>query len=187
MDKWIEFYEPFFENRAETTAFVHSNENMYPENPKHPAQIMMHQTQRLISLADELPKIRPKKDSLQLLFLLICAENIAKLHDKFEKEGKSRTYVHKFFNKFLTDQEKNQLQRGFSNIDQSPYELKEIINLLYDVRCDVVHEGKYWDFHFHDGDVPILNNDPDVIVNIKFDELRKIVVKGCIKAVITYS
>ena len=60
--------------------------------------------------------------------------------------------------------------------------------MLYDIRCDVVHEGNYWEFSFHDGRTPMVNVDRDTaskitISNITFDQFRAIVVRGCVNAV----
>ncbi len=52
MDKWEEFYSPYFESVEELKHFVSSCENLTLENNNHRAKIMMHQGQRLISLAD---------------------------------------------------------------------------------------------------------------------------------------
>jgi hypothetical protein len=65
----------------------------------------------------------------------------------------------------------------------SPLGFEKVVDLLYAVRCDVVHEGKYWGFSFHDGSTPMLNVDPDVTVYLTFKELRDIIVKGCINAI----
>ncbi len=189
MSNWVDFYESFFINRSETENFVKLYENLNSQDAKHSAKIMMHQTQRLVSISDELPTIRPGKESLQLLFLLICAENIAKLHDNYNKDGKSRYYVREFFNKHLSNNDKQQLKRGFLKVDstQPRFTLDEVIDLLYDIRCGVVHEGKYWGFNFQDGDVSLINIDPDVIVNIGLNDLRGLIVKGCINAIRTYT
>lgn len=186
MDKWTDFYKPFFESDDKAQAFVESCEALRLDEPKHPAKIMMHQTQRLISLSDELLKIQPGRESLQLLFLLICAEHIAKLHANYDKEGRSRTYVQQFFSRFLTIEQQDRLRSGFSHIDLTPLKLQEVIDLLYDVRCDVVHEGRYWEFHFHDGTTPMQNAERGVNVNISLSDLKTLIVKGCIEAVKTY-
>lgn len=156
MNNWIEFYTPFFTSREKAVFFVKKYESFALEDSQHPAKIMMHQTQRLVSLADDIPQIRPRKESLQLLFLLICAENISKLHYNFDKEGQSRKYTRRFFEELLPQKYHDSLQFGFSNIDrqQPPLTVRNIVDLLYDVRCDVVHEGKYWGFDFHDGQTP---------------------------------
>jgi hypothetical protein len=186
MDEWIEFYTSFFISREEAALFVERFESLSLEHSRHPAKIMMHQTKRMVSLADDLPKIRPQREALQLLFLLICAEHISKLHDNFEGEGQSRAYTRRFFEELLPKSYRDTLERGFSSIDCQPLTVRKIVDLLYDVRCDVVHEGRYWGFHFHDGRTRMLNTDPDVIVNMRFEELREIVVHGCIEAVHKY-
>ncbi len=186
MDKWIDFYAPFFTSREGAALFVERFEGLAPEDSMHPAKIMMHQGQRLISLADDLPQIRPQREALQLLFLLICAEHVAKLHANFDKEGQSKAYTRLFFEELLPGQHRDSLRRGFSRFDRQLLSVREIVDLLYDVRCDVVHEGHYWGFHFNDGQPPMLNTDPDVIVNMRFRDLRSILVLGCIEAILTY-
>lgn len=147
---------------------------------------MMHQTQRLISLADDLPSIRPNNETLQLLFLLICAEHIAKLFKDFTGEGQSRAYVRNFFRWFLSLEQQQRLCAGILRHDQTPLSLQEAVDALYSVRCDVVHEGKYWGFHFRNGDDPFLNCQPDVVVSLTFFDLRRLVVMGCITAIKRY-
>jgi hypothetical protein len=186
MDKWVDFYEPYFAGRREAELFVEKIELLTPTDERHTTKIMMHQAQRLISITDDLPRLRPRRESLQLLFLIICAEHISKLDDGFKGEGQSKKYVKRFFDKFLLQPEKDKLGNGFvdnNSMTMDPLGIEKVIDTLYDVRCDVVHEGKYWGFTFHDGDTPMVNVDPDVIVYITFKELRDIVVKGCIRAI----
>jgi len=185
MDQWIDFYAPFFASHEKARIFVERFENLSFKNSHHPAKIMMHQAHRLISLADDLPQIRPQRESLQLLFLLICAEHISKLHDNFSGEGRSRAYTRRFFEELLPEEHRDSLRCGFSHIDHHPLTVREIVDLFYDVRCDVVHGGRYWGFHFPDGQTPVLNT-PGVIVNMRFQDLRALVVLGCIEAVLTY-
>jgi len=186
MDEWIAFFEPFFATRNATLAFVERLERLPLHDPSHRAKIMMHQTQRLVSIADDIPSIRKGKESLQLLFLLVCAENIAKMHENFHDEGQSRAYVRKFFDLFVVDADRTQLESSFSTYARVPLDMAAVANALYSVRCDVVHEGKYWGFHFHDGRKPMVNDDPDVIVSLTIAQFRSIVVRGCIRAIQTY-
>lgn len=144
---------------------------------------MMHQTQRLVSLADDLPQFKPHKEPLQVLFLVICSENISKLHDGFSGEGKSRHYVRSFFTKFLFQSDKDALSYGFKDVVLRPVGFVKAVDLLYELRCDVVHEGKFAGFAFHDGKMSILNTAPHVTANISLRQVRDIVVRGCINAV----
>lgn len=186
MNKWIEFYRPFLYSDHATENFVTNCEKLTPDDSNHAAKIMMHQTQRLVSIADELPQLRPKRESLQLLFLIICVEHISKLHDGFTDEGQSKKYVKRFFKEFLSQLDKDKLGSNFvdnTSIPMATLGIDKVIDLLYDVRCDVVHEGKYWSFSFHDGKTPMVNVDPDVNVHISLKEFRDIVVRGCINAI----
>jgi hypothetical protein len=186
-EKWVEFYRPFFATDEDTFQFVKLNEDLDHSSPMHPAKIMMHQTQRLVSLADDLPTIRPSRDSLQLLFLVICAENIAKLHDNFAGEGKSRFYVQRFFTCIVPVTDRDALASGFVHRrPRQSFSIAEVADLLYDIRCDVVHEGMYWGFFFRHGDTTMMNVDPNVNASISLARLRDIVVRGCISAIRSY-
>jgi len=187
MDKWINFYQPFFENHQKACQFVERIENLSPKDEKFQAKIMMHHAQRLVSLSDDLPKIRARRESLQLFFLLVCAEHISKLHSNYKKEGQSRAHTRRFFEELVPSANRAKLKNGFSHLDLRPLNLREIVDLLYNVRCDVVHEGNYWDFHFYDGKNSEVNTSPDVIVYITIKQFRNIVVRGCIEAIKTYN
>jgi hypothetical protein len=110
MTKWSDFYSSFFPDKKKLGNFIDLCEQQQP--PDNLAKILMHQTQRLISIADDIPKLRPTDESLQILFLLMCTENISKLHDCFKKTGKSRYYVHRFFENFLSEDDKKTLENG---------------------------------------------------------------------------
>ena len=184
VETWVDFFAPFFDSLEATENWVARCEELTP--PQNAAKIMMHQTQRLISLADDLPKIRPHKEPLQLLFLLVCAEHIAKLHDGFSGEGKSRVYVQRFFERFVIGADRQVLSTAFADLTDHlhrPLSLEKAVDLLYDVRCDAVHEGKWWGFAFHDGTMPMVNVEPDAEVRITLLRLRDMIVRGCIQAV----
>ncbi len=188
MEKWIAFYEQSFPTREAATSFVEELESINDRAiPRHRAKIMMHQAQRLISLADDIIQVREGRESLQLLFTLICAENIAKLFHNFDDEGQSRAFVRRFFSEFVIGNDRAILESRFFTHDAVPLNLQAVADCLYSVRCDVVHEGQYWGFHFHDGDTPMLNTDPDVTVHITFAEFRAIVIRGCVRAIQAYA
>jgi hypothetical protein len=180
------FYKPFFSDLRTTEDFVNRCENLAPSDPNHAAKIMMHQTQRLVSISDDFPRIRPQRECLQLLFLIICIETISKIHDGFRGEGKSKKYVKLFFDKFLSQTDKDCLAATFvdnSSMPMTKIGINEVIDLLYGIRCDVVHEGNYWGFSFFDGQTPMVNVDPNVNVYISLNELRDIIIMGCINAI----
>jgi hypothetical protein len=184
MEPWFSFYRPHFPSDSAAEQFVEACENLEPSRANHVAKIMMHQAQRLVSIVDDLPRFRPHQEPLQVLFLLMCVENISKLHDGFSGEGKSRHYVRKFFATFLSKANKEAISFGFTvNADRLPHlGFSKSVDLLYDIRCDVVHEGNYRLCISRRTNVNV-NTNPDVIVEIRFARIRDIVVEGCINAI----
>ncbi len=171
------------ERRDDAEQFIAACEATAP--PDLAAKIIMHQAQRLVSISDDLPQIRPHQEPLRLLFLLMCAENISKLQEDSTGEGKSRVHVRRFFNEFLCEADRDSISYGFK--DNSHHLLPALkfdqaVDLLYDLRCDVVHEGNYSDFAFRDGPSPMVNSESAVEARIQLAEVRDIVVHGCIAA-----
>jgi hypothetical protein len=196
MTDWLKFFAPHFRSHQEAAEFVEQCEAFNrdftpPEQRKYPTpKIMMHQTVRLITLADKIGQLPNAHDPLSLVFLLACSECIAKLHDAFEDEGKSHAFVLDFFAKYVSEEDKQVLVEGIRPVGGEAFPVTTVVDLLYDIRCDVVHEGQYWGFSFPKDDCPMVNLHPrcdrglpGVIVRLQMKELRDIIVRGCIRAV----
>jgi hypothetical protein len=184
MNNWLAFYNPHFTSQDKAKRFVESCEN----HPSNVAKTMLHQVQRLVSLSDDMQKIRPNDESLKLLFLIMCVENVAKLHDGYSGEFKSWYYVEKFFKDFLSDDDKDLLRNGFTDNNDKwlrSLSFDDVIKMLYKIRCDVVHEGNYTDFSFYDGKTEMLNiiKAFDVIPHVTLQNIRDVIIRGCIKAI----
>jgi hypothetical protein len=184
--KWLPCYEPFCESRDRAVDFMETVENVSVGDTRHPAKILMHQVQRLVALADDISSIRKDNETLPLLFLVICAENFAKTFDHFEGEGRSRAYVRNFFDWFSSESDLRKISGGITNHAAQGLPIHDAVDALYSVRCDLVHEGRYWGFHFHDGDTATLMCDPDVIVSISMKEFRDIIVRSGIRGIQSY-
>jgi len=143
MTKWLDFYRPYFPSESEARLFIGDCE----KSSDAAAMLIMHQAARLVTISKKMAEIQPGRDALELLFLLICAENVSKLHDDFHDEGKSRHYVQTFFSQFLSNSEKAQIEEKFLTLDLGLMNLGQIIDVLYDTRCDVVHEESTGAFH----------------------------------------
>lgn len=184
MNKWEEFYRPFFPSDDQVQGFIEACERQAP--PNNVAKVLMHQAQRLVSISDDIQQIRPHNEPLRLVFLLICAEHIAKLYHGYSADGQSRKYVSIFFDEYLCDRDRRILCNSFVPIEDAPprpLPLGKVVDLLYEVRCDVVHEGKTWGLTFHDGVTSMVNVDPAVEIHLTFQDLRDMVVRGCISAI----
>lgn len=178
MTDWLSFYERFFASADDARAFVDACESTNP--PDHAAKLIMHQGQRLISLAQDIPSIRPSRESLQVFFLIVCAEAIAKL-DTGSELG-SRESVRRFVCTLVPEPHRSAFGNGFTTHSHDPLGPQGAADILYDVRCDVAHEGNYWSFALRHGSTPMLNSTPAVISRLSADELVEIVARGCIVA-----
>jgi hypothetical protein len=177
-DDWVNFFCSSFGTRLEAEAWVARCETSPPPNV---AMTMMRQTQRLISIADDIPTIRPHTESLQLFFLVVCAEHVAKLYHQYPGEGQSKEYVNRFFDEFVLGSDRQTLSTAFIDVKNHllrPLSFREAVDTLYKIRCDVAHEGNIWGFAFG-----MINDPPPVDAKISLSELRDIIVRGCIEAV----
>ena len=110
------------------------------------AKIMLHQVARMVWLADQVDAVARGRPALQIMFYMIAAEAVAKLGTGYDGDGESRKHVHVFFTRFLTAEQRNRMLRALEWAQpRPPSSLDELVDHLYGVRCDVVHEGRYFD------------------------------------------
>ena len=185
MEDWLDFYRAYFPDEEALKCFVGVCEQLDPDDRRHRAKVMMHQGKRLLTIADAMDSVVPGREPLKLLFLLIASENISKLHADYDGEGLSKFHVRKFFNDFCVPEDKSAIYGGIEKIGQKA-SLDDLISVLYDVRCDVVHEGTCWGFDFASPECPSVltgrHSDPILRVRMSYQEFRDIVAKGIIVA-----
>lgn len=180
-----EFYRPTFPDEASSKRFANRVENA-PE-AQRTAKIVFHQAARLVWLGDRINEIAKGRPALQILFYIIAAETVAKLTYGFEGRGESSRYVHAFFEQLCNKADQGSLSRAFcKSPTRRPIGLTEAVDLLYGVRCDVVHRGMYYVFQLprDESDLPLLVPLGDVTIETNFtlDSLRSIVLRGAIRA-----
>jgi len=194
---WHAFFAPYFETAAECASFVDRCEDINRDYRPHESlddstpKIMMHQTVRLVTLSDMVRALPGSYDPLGLFFLLICAECIAKLHAGVKQEVPSRHFVKRFFEQFISGADRALLLSQIRPVpDFGPFDLATVVGILYDIRCDVAHEGQYWGFSFPVNCPSVINLHPrhergskPICVSIRYPALRDMIVRGCIKAV----
>jgi hypothetical protein len=117
-----------------------------------------------------------------VLFYLIAAELIAKIVTRFEGEGQSRKHVQKFFSDICSAEHRERLSKAFQNPGGAYLSVQAAVDLLYDVRCDVVHRGRYYDFSLRRGRFAMLTSLQGVprTADITLDELRQIILEGAV-------
>jgi hypothetical protein len=183
---FAEFYAPAFLSRENAAQFVKTVESL---SGPAPAKIALHQGARMIWLADRMQEVARGRAALQILFCLIAAEAVAKIVFGFKGEGKSRQHVHLFFRQICSNEHRRALAEAFSFVTGGFLTREDAVNKLYDVRCDVVHEGRYFYFDLRDagrdGEAPVIADvaDRELIAHLSSAQLRQIVLEGVVEGV----
>ena len=185
IDTW-EYFLPVFNSEKDAKGFVEK------ARKKQDSKIIVHQCARMLYLADKIHQ--QGRPAFDVLFFIIIAETAAKIKFNFTDEGDSKKYVYKFFEDILNKEEKDILEKSFikypyiewKNDEYLP--LKEVIELLYKVRCDIVHRGVYFDTIFlndnpdDDNTIFLWKKNQSISPRISTNDLRKIILKGVIEA-----
>ena len=109
------------------------------------AKVILNQAARMVWLADRIQDVSAGRPALPITFFIIAAEAVAKLADGYEDEGKSRHYVRRFFFVFCTEDQRRRAYRALQWAVPLPQSPDEIADYLYSIRCNVVHEGRYFE------------------------------------------
>ena len=147
-----DFYRGNFESEEDMIAFfvkVFKND----ENDKTPRQ-MMNQVQHLVSIANDMDKIRPSRDPLRIFFIKTCLEALCAL------SGTKKTTFYESFPAYMSAEGKTYILDNFSltSFDDvymgQTYEashnltIDDFFEIIKAVRDIVAHEGNYWEMQF---------------------------------------
>lgn len=140
----IQFYLPFFTDENETEAFIKQCEAKEERSKK-----MINLLAWLVDIADKIGEVKPGRPSLQIVFLLTCAESNSKIKEIYTEEFKSREFTHKFFES-IKEEDKQLILENIteSNLLNTDISFEDIIDILYNIRCETIHEGIYFHFCF---------------------------------------
>ena len=175
-----QLYAEVFGSLDASTKFFETIRSL-PDSKKD-AKIVLHQAGRVVWLADRIDEVARGRPAFQILFYLVAAELVAKIAAGYEGEGQSRSHVQKFFTEICSSESKQRLSRAFRHAGGVHLSLTSAVDLLYDVRCDVVHRGLYYTFSLQrsGSSMPMLSNvhEYSPIAQISLLELRQIVLEG---------
>lgn len=152
------------------------------------AKLILHQTARLVSLADWMDEVAPKRPALKIFFYVVLAEAVAKMATGFGGKGESRRHVRQFFETFCPPQSRRQLEHSFRRVRGGPHpfmSLSEAIEVLYDIRNDVARRGEYFCFNLlESGDSLTISpfGGETLEVHLSPEQLRHAVVAGAAAA-----
>lgn len=147
-----DFYRGNFESEEDMIAFfvkVFKND----ENDKTPRR-MMNQVQHLVSIANDMDKIRPGRDPLRIFFIKTCLEALCAL------SGTKKTTFYESFPAYMSAEGKTYILENFSltGFDDMymghTYEaihnltIDDFFEIIKAARDIVAHEGNYWEMQF---------------------------------------
>lgn len=147
-----DFYKGNFESEEDMIAFfvkVFKND----ESEKTPRR-MMNQVQRLVSIANDIDKIRPGRDPLRIFFIKTCLEALCAL------SGTKKTTFYESFPAHMSAEGRayildNFSLTGFDDVYMGhTYEashnltIDDFFEIIKAVRDIVAHEGNYWEMQF---------------------------------------
>lgn len=176
------YYSRAFQSRGGASDFVRCVEDVPVEKSK--AKIVLYQAARMLWLGEQIETIAKARPAFQVLFQLIAAELVAKLAYDFKGDGQSRKHVHLFFEEICSDGHRGVMTGLFRDPRGPAITLPGIVDLLYDIRCDVVHEGRYFTFTMPDerGGVPLVTiiGERHLIARAPICDLHQVVLEGAI-------
>jgi len=184
---FAEFYRPAFSDGGAARAFV---DHVRATPKEHSlAKIALYQAARMLWLADRIEEVARGRPAIQVLFFLIAAEAVAKMVFNFKGRGDSEKHVKRFFGEVCSDEHRHRLDRAFSSDGVHYLAWQHAVQYLYKVRCDVVHEGVYFEMAMENssGVASKLkrhrNSDPylDPDSHISCADLRQIILEGAVR------
>ncbi|NLI92503.1 MAG: hypothetical protein GX434_09955 [Peptococcaceae bacterium] len=224
----IQFYQEFTEDQTELESFL--REALFYQATNIPRR-MVNIVEWLVTLADDIEQIRKGKDGLKIFFLVVCIETLNVLANPEEGKSKLEMIIDFFKNQIYQEDKvhilgniKRSLADSRFNVFREEYETQEehksriaeeidwsfnteisietFARMINEVRNIFVHEGNFWEFHFSDGDVPLMNilrlaenfqefkrkrrEERIYDINLTYKEFRRICVRGYINFICKY-
>lgn len=181
-DEWIEFFSEYIADHDVADVITEACSLQLGDDGFNARRIML-QTKRLVEISKAQSDVTINNDALKLMFLIILAENAAKLFFEFEGNGQSKAHVKKFFNDMATEGQRNFLNESIT-VGITPQGIDFASTFLYKVRCDVAHEGIYYLFDFCE-DIPLITNAGDQCchVTLQYNDFVSLVVNIAYNAI----
>ncbi|MGM1047012.1 MAG: hypothetical protein ACQEXX_12810 [Bacillota bacterium] len=205
----VDFYSPYFSYvELENFLFRVYNYKIDVVAETIVPRVMINSVQRLVTLADDIEKIRPQKNALKSFFLVVCIES---LYSLARDKRKKYEMVIDFFENYISKEDQiyilERIERSFADDMFIPgHEFNESISIeifariISEVRNIFTHQGDYWSFNFasFDPDTPVLQS---IIVEeerskgkakrlyeirFDYDSFREICIKGFISYINKY-
>ncbi|PKM75831.1 MAG: hypothetical protein CVU90_15650 [Firmicutes bacterium HGW-Firmicutes-15] len=170
-DLLVDFYKDYIIDINELKKFMESVFNYHKDQNNNIPRLMINNTMRLATLANDMEKIRPGKDALKIANLITCIETLYYISGKKkdrngQKLNKVGTIIDFFGTYISAEDEKYILQKvrrslaDDSFIPGEPFEQKInmgiFARIINETRNIYLHEGDYWSNSLSHMDCPVL-------------------------------
>lgn len=157
----------YFPSQSEANAFIRK----CSKKKKTSRALLL--TQWLTNIADDIENIKPGRPALKIVFLIILAESVEKILNS--KATSPRRAFKAFFSKTNQD-DRIMLLKGIRNFSTNSGNLRfnTILDILYNLRNRVFHEGLYFDFHLNDKAEENMTQTTEGYAGNKFRKQRKV-------------
>ncbi len=212
-DQLVDFYKDYISDVNNLKQFMESIFICDKDNNNNILRIMINNTMRLATLANDIEIIRPGKDALKITYLVTCIETLYKIAGKItDTEGKKlnkTTTVIDFFDSYISDEDKsvilNKVKRSYTD---DYYQIREefdrnisieiFARIINETRNVFVHEGDYWSISLSHMDCPelkIMNVEEEYKegkrqrvyeYQLKYEEFHRICVRAFINFIKQY-
>ncbi|MCH8496808.1 MAG: hypothetical protein LAT57_14405 [Balneolales bacterium] len=157
---------------------------------KHPnenrASTIIKTSARLSWIAEKTSQFAAGRDIFSFNYFAIIAESSAKICFVFKKKGESRKHCRRFFNELLPNKAKKLLVKDYIATFQGTISTQELADLIYNLRCDLAHEGNYFHFSLKDNEnqVPLgeIYRNEIFTIRLTLNDLKKVVLLGALNA-----
>ena len=134
---------------------------------------MINYVERLVTLSDDIEKIRPGKDSLKIFFMVVCIESLYKLSDiklfPNRKRDPKNEVIIDFFQSYLSEADKQYILENFRH-ETELITIESFALMIYQIRNNFTHEGIYWKFLFSPNH---LSFETEIYTRIRKDDKRE--------------
>lgn len=158
---------------------------------------MINSVERLVTLSDDIERIRERRESLRVFFLVVYIEALYTLRCEFcDLIMKKPDMIIDFFTRFINENDKNLIEERIivneGTTRDLQIDMEKFALIINGIRNNFAHEGNYWLFSFANDDTPVMNvvkssikkDGPkieiEVSMGLKYSEFRRICVMGFI-------
>lgn len=175
----------YFGEYFNSTSLLNFISTILSKKDEKKSQMILNNSARLSWVADSIDSQASGRMAFQILFYTIIAESSGKIEANYKGDRDSKKYVLTFFTKFTPEELRPMIQNAFKS-SQCFLSINEVAELFYRIRCDLAHEGKYYDFFLKEKDEssPILNSriNPSIVAYITLNDVKKWVLSNSIIA-----